>query len=114
MPWVLDEMLDIHGIVAEGHLGLLLGRFEALLEFFRRIGHAHAFAASAKGSLHDNRIFHLIRDPGTFFRVIDWLLASGNYRNACGYHGIPGFLLISKPCDHLGVRSDKGDVALLA
>ena len=101
-------------VVAKGHLGLLLSRIETLLEFFWRIGHTHTFAASAKGSLYDDRISHLIRDPGAFLRVIDWLLASGNHRNPCGYHGIPGFLLISKPCDNLGIRTDKGDVALLA
>ena len=114
MSGTLHKMLDIHGVISERHLRLLLRRPETVGEFLRRIGNAHSFPSASERRLDDDRISDLSRDLGACLGVIDRFGASRNDRNTCGNHGIARFLLIPKLCNDLGVGSDERDIALLA
>ena len=112
MAGMLDEMLNIHRIIAKCHLSLFLGRIKTVLKLFRCLGNTHALSAAAKRSLYDNRVADLCRDLCAFFRIIDRVFASRDNRNACVDHCISCLGFISETLDDLRFRSDKCNVAL--
>ncbi len=114
VPGMLHKVFDIHGVIAERQLCLLLGGLEAPLEFLRRIGNPHALAAAAKRCLHDDRVSDLFRYGRACSGIEDWFRASGDDRHARRSHGIPRLLLVPKLRDNFGIRSDKCNIALLA
>ena len=112
MPRMFNKVLDIHGIVAKCHLRFFLRRLEALLEFLRRLRNTHTFSATAKCCLYNDRISDLGCNLCPFYCIINGLCTSRNDRNTSCNHRISCFLLISKLCDDLRIRTDKGNVTL--
>ena len=110
---MLYEMFDIHGAIAKCHLALLLGGLEAFLKLFRCLRHTHTFTAAAKSRLDNHRIADLFRGFLSSLHIINGFFTARDYRHPRRHHGISGFLLISKTCDHFRIRTDKRNIALL-
>ena len=107
-------MFNVHRIIAECHLGFLLGCIKAAYKLFRSLCHTHAFSAAAKRRFYNDRIADLICDLCALFSVIDWIFTSRNDRNTGVYHRIPCLGFISQTLNNLGFRPDKCNVALFA
>ena len=113
MARVLDEPLDIHGIVAECIGGFPLGHVELKFKLVRGLRHAHAFAAAAGRRLDHHRIADLLRQLHAGLRVIHRFFRTRHDRYAGLHHGLAGMRFISHAVDDFRFWSDEGNPVLL-
>ena len=98
IPYELDlnvtrmnhQLLDIHGVIAEGIGGLTLGSIEGILEILRREAFTHASSTAAGACLYHHRKAYLLRFLHGKCRIKNRFLCSRHHRHPCRHHHLSG------------------------
>src|SRR5947207_1178879 len=109
---ILDVLFDIDGRVGKCVFGFGTGRMVALDQTRVVVGHAHAAAAAAAGSLHDDRVTNLASDLEGVLLVLNGAIAAGHNGDTGLAHGFAGRHLIAHRTDGRTGRADELDVAV--
>ena len=108
--WMLYKMLQIHSSISKCCFCFFLCGIKCHFELFRSLSHTHAFSTTAKCCLDNHRIADLACYLCCGICLIEGLVTSRDYRNACLYHGTSRLRLVSQFLDHLRRWSDENDV----
>src|SRR5690554_2789366 len=113
MARVLEELLHVHGGVAEGRAGLGLGHAHGAQQGRLGVHHAHAAPAPAAGGLDDDRIADVVGDAQDLLRIFRQRTFGARHAgHAGGSHGVLGAHLVAHQADGLGARTDEHEAGL--
>ena len=107
-----DELLQENTIVAKARFRFRACAREAVGEFGRTVGDAHAFAAAPRGGLDHDRIADFVGDLGRLGFVLDHAEIAGHRRDFGGGRGALTLDLIAHRGDRLGVGPDEDNTGL--
>ncbi len=111
---VLQELLHVDLIVAEGRLGLLLGHHDGVAQVRLGAHHAHAASAAAAGRLDDDGVADLARDAQVLLDVVAQRPAgTWHAGHARGLHRADRLHLVAHQADHVRGGSDEDEAGLL-
>ena len=99
VPRPLDELLEVHGVVAERALRFPSRRVERALQLLRRRYDAHSLAAASGRRLEQYRIAELLRDLRRLFCV-------GQRLGSPGHHG---YSVRDRECPRRGLAAHRRD-----
>ena len=108
------QLLDIHGIIAEGIGGLTLGSIEGILKILGREAFTHASSSAAGACLYHHRKANLLRFLHGKCRIKNRFLCSRHHRHPCRHHHLSGSGFVSHFVDDIRIRSDKNNVVFRA
>ena len=107
MARLLDIFLDQHAVVAEGALGLALGRRQRLAEMVGVVDLAHALAAAAGARLDQHRIADLARLGGQHHVLLRLAVIARHHRHAGLFHQPFRRVLEAHRADRIGRGADE-------
>src|SRR5690606_16542316 len=111
---VLQELLHVDHVVAEGGLGFLLGGGDGVGQRGLGVDHAHAAAAAAAGRLDDHRVADLAADAQVLVDVVaERTTAAGHAGHAGVLHRADRLDLVAHQADGVGLRPDEDEAGLL-
>ena len=110
---VVEILLHVDGVVAEGGLGLGLGKCHGVEQRCFGMHHAHPLAATAGRGLDEHRIADVRRQPqGFLFIGADRPVGAGHAGYAGLFHGTDRGNLVAHQADGFRARSDENESAL--
>ena len=113
MARAVQVFLDIHRVVAEAGPGLGAGDAPCLLDLVRALGHLHAAAAAAGGSLDQHRIADPCGDRARLVQVRHHTVRARHQRYAERGHGGLGLDLVAHHADMRRRGADEGHAVRL-
>ena len=113
MARAVQVFLDIHRVVAEAGPGLGAGDAPGFLDLVRALGHLHAAAAAAGGSLDQHRIADPCGDRARLVQVRHHTVRARHQRYAERGHGGLGLDLVAHHADMRRRGTDEGHAVRL-
>ena len=110
MAVLVQPLLEVQRVVAEGRLGLASADAEHRFELARRAHHAHAFAPATGRRLDEDRVADPVGLAQRVQVVAEHPLGTGDRRQPVGAEQLPGAGLAGEPLEDVGRRPDEREV----
>ncbi len=111
---LLEELLHVHGAVAEGRVGLGAGHGDRGDQVGFGVHHAHATSAAAGGGLDDHRVADAPGGGQQLAFIVAQRPVGAWHRGHAGLlHRFDGADLVAHQANGLGARADEGEAGTL-